>query len=183
MKNTMSTTLPIDGNDSSSSTYYTLNPSTFSVPSLWSYRQIQKLCKQLGLNASGTREKLVSRLQEWHIEGRHGDKAECGKFGLIGIKLHSPKRKHCSVSPSLLSPLRKTSRKKREDGSVVSPRSILKRKFQTKNGASVKDNFTTNLDTETPSNKTRKLLFSPYNMVRVISPVFRNSPGEIDERL
>eukprot|EP00941_MAST-03F_sp_MAST-3F-sp1_P001247 g1247.t1 len=164
-------------------TYFSLNPGTFSEPDLWAYRDIQKLCKRLGLNAGGKREDLVERLEQWHTDGRHGDTAECGRFGLIGVELHNPKDKSCKVSPSLLSPFTTKTLSRRADGTLNSPRSILKRRLKAKCPLSAIKNLNSEKGKEDSKNctpkqekrKRRKLGFSPYNMVRVISP---RRPGD-----
>lgn len=45
---------------------FTINPSTFEDELIWSYADLQKLCKALEIKASGKRIELVKRLQEWH---------------------------------------------------------------------------------------------------------------------
>ena len=44
----------------------TINPAVLDDESLWSYADLQKLCKLLELKASGKRQELIARLQEWH---------------------------------------------------------------------------------------------------------------------
>jgi hypothetical protein len=46
--------------------FLTVNPSTLDDDTLWSYGELQKLCKNLGLKASGKRSELERRLTEWH---------------------------------------------------------------------------------------------------------------------
>ena len=46
--------------------FLTVNPSTLDDEALWGYGELQKLCKSLGLKASGRRNELERRLQEWH---------------------------------------------------------------------------------------------------------------------
>ena len=58
--------------------YYSINPALFDSKEYWSYRDLQRLCKRLNLNASGRRERLVEALQEWHRESRRLDQS--GKF-------------------------------------------------------------------------------------------------------
>jgi hypothetical protein len=41
-----------------------VNPDLLDDPQHYSYRDLQRLCKQLGLPSSGKREELVSRLQQ-----------------------------------------------------------------------------------------------------------------------
>jgi hypothetical protein len=165
----------------SGNTYYSIQPATLSVPSLWKYRDLQKLCKQLGLSAAGKRDELVERLQAWHVDGRHGDNAECGRFGLIGVNLHSksPNGTYKSkVSPGLLSPFKRRKRERRADGRLASPRSILKARCCPLSGLKspgAKAPSTPRPKTPSTNKKKRaRLVFSPYNMVRVISPRLRS---------
>ena len=46
--------------------YISINPGCLDDKECWSYRKLQKLCKQLGLKASGKRVELVERLNVWH---------------------------------------------------------------------------------------------------------------------
>ena len=50
--------------------YYALNPSLFDSAEHWTYRDLQKLAKTLGVHAAGRREDLVERLNAWHREQR-----------------------------------------------------------------------------------------------------------------
>lgn len=47
--------------------FFAYNFATFSKDAgVWSYRDIQKLCVSLGINAKGKRGRLVRKLAEWH---------------------------------------------------------------------------------------------------------------------
>lgn len=54
--------------------FLTINPDTLSDPKIWSYRDLQKIAKAVGLHANGRREKLVQSLDEWHRSRKDGTK-------------------------------------------------------------------------------------------------------------
>uniref|UniRef100_A0A7S0IIL6 SAP domain-containing protein n=1 Tax=Calcidiscus leptoporus TaxID=127549 RepID=A0A7S0IIL6_9EUKA len=83
-----------------SSPYFSLNPGVFDSAEHWSYRDLQRLAKRLGVPANGARPCLVARLQSWHREKRNMDQA--GKF--LGVEVRSSPGGQ-PISPRLLSPL------------------------------------------------------------------------------
>eukprot|EP00916_Digyalum_oweni_P017754 GHVL01029264.1.p1 GENE.GHVL01029264.1~~GHVL01029264.1.p1 ORF type:complete len:278 (+),score=33.51 GHVL01029264.1:95-835(+) len=58
--------------------YVTVNPATLDDPKLWSYRELQELCKRVGLICTGPRHDVYSRLMTWH-RGNH-DSLSAGQF-------------------------------------------------------------------------------------------------------
>ena len=87
--------------------YISLNPDCLEE---YSYRDLQKLCKSLRIKASGKRDQLIGRLKIWHKSGRSWEKAQCGKFHLLGVRVSSPDQ-------HLLSPLKWYVRRLEERGS------------------------------------------------------------------
>eukprot|EP00962_Isochrysis_galbana_P028994 scaffold9223_cov118-Isochrysis_galbana.AAC.1 len=81
--------------------YYSINPALFDSHTHWSYQDLRRLCKRLDLPATGKREELVTKLQEWHRLCRRTDQA--GKF--LGVEVRaSPGGKE--INPQLVSPLK-----------------------------------------------------------------------------
>ena len=56
-------------------TFLCINPSSFEDTNVWSYRDIQRLCKRVGLVAKGSREDLCYKLEEWHRSRIDEDKS------------------------------------------------------------------------------------------------------------
>lgn len=52
--------------------FLTINPDTLSDPELWSYQDLQKIAKAVGLRANCRREALVQSLDEWHRSRKDG---------------------------------------------------------------------------------------------------------------
>ena len=110
--------------------YLTINPDTFSDASIWSYKELQKLCGKLALGGRGTRDSLEDKLNCWHRERVHTEEPEEEKFEMnvpgnnfsllqINVEPSKMKGKHHSrrkssivglsdttekVSPSILRP-------------------------------------------------------------------------------
>ena len=63
--------------------YYTINPDTFVDSDLWSYRDLQKLAKAVGIKANVDRLSLISNLQTWHRLRKNGTQTlvETGQEG------------------------------------------------------------------------------------------------------
>eukprot|EP00965_Chrysotila_dentata_P197537 6178237-Pleurochrysis_carterae.AAC.1 len=80
--------------------YYSLNPGLFDSSEHWSYRDLQRLAKKLGIPANGPRSGLAERLQDWHRDQRRMD--QTGKFLCVEVR-SSPGGQ--PISPRLLSPL------------------------------------------------------------------------------
>ena len=80
--------------------YLAINPGLFDSTEHWSYRDLQKLAKRLGLNSLGKRDELVERLRAWHREQRIVGQA--GHFHAVQVRA-TPEGK--AISPRLLSPL------------------------------------------------------------------------------
>lgn len=138
--------------------YFSLNPGVFTSDESWSYRDLQQLCVSLGINAAGKRAVLEARLAEAHREGRQGRVHGAGLFHDEEVNVTSPKG--TSVSPSLLSPLIKTTPLSQSNDSFFGtnrPSSILRRE------SSYGENGT-------PLGKQTSLRFSPFNKVHVIPP-------------
>lgn len=134
--------------------YYSINPGTFDNIEVWKYKDLQTLCKSLKINAKGSRPELIERLTYWHRCSRNAGYGSCGNFACVGVNVFSPTQpEKCNVSPRLLTPLRK----KRPSIHGDTPKSILKsgRKSARKSVS--------------------KLMFSPYNEVRVIPDRFSSA--------
>jgi len=54
--------------------YISINPGTLSDPELWSYQDLQKIAKTVGLRANTRREELVNSLIEWNRCRKDGTK-------------------------------------------------------------------------------------------------------------
>ena len=130
--------------------YLSINPGLFDSSDHWSYRDLQKLAKRLDLPSNGRREELVERLCAWHRTQR--DQGQSGQFHAVQVRA-TPEGK--AISPRLLSPLVQTQRtpkcgilsSKRERGDI-SKRSEP--------------------GTPKPLGDRGGVLFSPYNMVKLI---------------
>jgi hypothetical protein len=85
--------------------YLAINPGLFDSVDHWSYRDLQKLAKRLGLSASGKREDVVERLKTWHREQRTS--GQVGHFHAVQVRA-TPEGK--AISPRLLSPLVQSAR-------------------------------------------------------------------------
>ena len=138
--------------------YFSINPELLET---WHYRDVQKLCKTIGLSAKGSKSALLDRLSKWNKAGRSWETAECGRFALIGVRISTPEQE-------LFSPIKRNKK----------VRSILKRNgsscattpFEagTKTGGAPERERSR---TATPCDMTKskgRLMFSPYNMVTVI---------------
>lgn len=82
------------------SPYISLNPGMFDSSEHWSYRDLQRLAKNLDLQANGSRPALVARLQNWHRDRRNID--QTGKF--LGVEVRSSLSGE-PIPTRLLSPL------------------------------------------------------------------------------
>lgn len=139
--------------------YYSINPGTFDNMEVWKFRDLQTLCKSLKINAKGTRDQLIERLNYWHRCSRNAGYGSCGNFACVGVNVFSPTQPDkCNVSPRLLTPLRKKSVRR-----GATPRSILK-----SGGSAMKSGCKKSVS---------KLMFSPYNEVRVIPDRFSSEYG------
>ena len=98
--------------------YFTFNPGCLDDKEKFSYRQLQQLSVQLGLNGKGKREELVLRLQQWH---RSQSEQTCwgpGSFHAVKVNVCSPGGRRVNVSPRLLSPLLRNPRR-HPDGNPI----------------------------------------------------------------
>lgn len=124
--------------------YLSLNAGLFDSTQHWSYNDLRRLAKKLGLSGAGSRAQIVERLSSWHREQREHHQA--GKF-------HSVEVRACPdgqpISPRLLSPL----------VNRASGNGILNTSRRSSNGSSCSP-----LKASGRSN----VLFSPYNMVKLI---------------
>ncbi len=146
--------------------YYSINPGTFDNMEVWKFRDLQTLCKSLKINAKGTREELIERLTYWHRCSRNAGYGSCGNFACVGVNVFSPTQPDkCNVSPRLLTPLRQKCNQGR------TPRSILKSGGGGGGGGGA--------DSARSNRKSiSKLMFSPYNEVRVIPDRFSSAGVE-----
>lgn len=142
------------GADAMAPSYFSINPELLDA---WSYREIQRLCKTIGINAKGSKVELLERLKMWNKAGRSWEKAECGRFALVGVRISTPEQQ-------LFSPL-KRNRKARKSilkrGEVLAFSELHETKTE-----GIDRVHSTPIQTR-PKSKSR-LMFSPYNMVTVI---------------
>eukprot|EP00823_Brevimastigomonas_motovehiculus_P007978 TRINITY_DN713_c0_g1_i1.p1 TRINITY_DN713_c0_g1~~TRINITY_DN713_c0_g1_i1.p1 ORF type:complete len:477 (-),score=145.23 TRINITY_DN713_c0_g1_i1:156-1586(-) len=80
----------------------------------WSFSDLRRLCKNLGLSGGGKRTDLVARLREWHrtqLGGRQPSSIN-SNFAILEVKLDDPSSAKASVSPRFLSPLTQKPKRK-----------------------------------------------------------------------
>jgi hypothetical protein len=114
---------------------------------------------KLQIGGRGTREELISRLQDWHRKNFNYERRSQGSnFSLLEVELppsppkdeNNPEaRRNCGVSPTLLSPL-KTKPRRLADGSPVSILSTAKNVPR--------------------SSEKKRLNFSIFNQTKIIPP-------------
>ena len=151
--------------------YFTINPSMFDHAT-WDYRSLQKLCKTLGLKQTGTKQKLISRLQTFHHEHR-SNRFGAGAFANIGVQVYSsPTKSRTRVKREFLSPM-----VSRATGSP-----ILKKRSSFVDADCYDDDLSsqglastartpirsTSHSSCKPRSTARKICFSPYNQVHII---------------
>jgi len=97
----------------------TINPATLDDEGLWSYQDLQKLCKAADVRAGGKRGELVERLLEWHKTRtdaghslvRHEDaedfplNVDGSNFSILSMHVR-PRSPGVAVPPPCRSPLR-----------------------------------------------------------------------------
>ena len=162
--------------------FLTINPYTFSDTSIWVHRDLQKLCKKLGLKANGGRQQLVNRLSVWHRSRDENDQClvkdhennECYAMNTVGnnfslLKLNiivrdekkSKKRHRSSIigldhnDQARISPTSLRPLKECQGGTT--PKSILKCRIGINEKKRRKEG------------KMDKIVFSPYNSVKFIA--------------
>lgn len=108
----------------------------------------QKLAKRLSLTSTGKREEIVERLKNWHREQRGTGQA--GHFQSVQVRA-TPDGK--AISPRLLSPLVQSNSSRPNQGILSSNREGRKEN-----------------EPGTPKGLSERssVLFSPYNMVKLI---------------
>jgi len=139
--------------------YLAINPGLFDSSEHWSYRDLQKLAKRLDLNSTGKREDIVSRLKDWHREQRSTGQA--GQFQSVQVRA-TPEGK--AISPRLLSPLVQNSGRPQQ-GILSSSRNKSARKEYRHDDCGGTPKGTPH---KPLSERTGGVLFSPYNMVKLI---------------
>ena len=130
----------------------------------WDYKSLQKLCKTLNLKQTGTRAKLIVRLQAFHKE-HASNRFGAGAFANIGVQVYSsPTKSKTRVSKKFLSPCIN-----RSNGDP-----ILKKVSSFVDDS---EGFASTSRTpirsgkkapRTPRSSARRIAFSPYNQVRII---------------
>ena len=139
--------------------YYSINPGLFDSEEHWSYRDLQRLAKRLGLIATGKRSELCVRLQAWHRQRRRND--QTGKF--MGVEVReSPGGQQ--IAEHLLSPL------KRPAGSPGSrPCLSSASKLSARGKGSVRRRLDDDDVSRSPLRPARaaNVAFSPFNQVKV----------------
>lgn len=164
--------------------FLTVNPDTFTEKELWSYQDLQKLCKSAGIKANQKRDILIDCLQCWHRSRKDGTQTmvetvgeeECGveniDMNVIGnnfaVLAMDVKPRGCKT----------TKRKKRgsivglglKDSIVVSPTLLrpLRQNPGTPGKSCLKSSTSLHEKTATP-HKLSNICFSPFNGVKVIS--------------
>jgi hypothetical protein len=138
----------------------------------WDYRSLQKLCKTLGLKQTGTRQKLISRLQVFHRE-HASNRFGAGAFANIGVQVYSsPTKTKTRVKREFLSPM-----VSRATGSP-----ILKKRSSFVDADCYDDDLasqglastartpirSTSRSSRKPRSTAKKICFSPYNQVHII---------------
>ena len=137
--------------------YLAINPGLFDSSDHWSYRDLQKLAKRLGLPQTGKREEVVERLKAWHREQRNTGQA--GQFHAVQVRA-TPEGK--AISPRLLSPLVTSAR-----GGTGLPSGILSSSKKSARRAPDSDRSSVS-ESPAPLQQRGGVLFSPYNMVKLI---------------
>jgi hypothetical protein len=138
--------------------YLAINPGLFDSAEHWSYRDLQKLAKRLDLPCSGRREDVVERLKSWHREQRIT--GQVGQFHAVQFRA-TPEGK--AISPRLLSPLQPGSAR----GNNATPAGILSSSKKMAHRSVMSDRPPSSPAPGQPG-KERGILFSPYNMVKLI---------------
>ncbi len=138
--------------------YLAINPGLFESQDHWSYRDLQKLAKRLDLCSTGKREDIVERLKAWHREQRSTGQA--GQFQSVQVRA-TPEGK--AISPRLLSPL-VSSNNRPQHGILSSSR----RNSARKDSVRKEENSEPQCGTPKPLSERGSVLFSPYNMVKLI---------------
>ena len=131
--------------------YIAINPALFDSAAHWSYRDLQKLAKRLDLPCTGRREEVVERLRAWHRAQRATGQA--GQFHAVQVRA-TPEGK--AISPRLLSPLQPPSQRSELAQGILRERNGATPRASTPNVA------------PGCSPRSSKILFSPYNMVKLI---------------
>ena len=132
--------------------YLAINAGLFDSADHWSYRDLQKLAKRLNLPCTGRREDVVEQLSAWHRQQRVT--GQSGQFHAVQVRA-TPEGK--AISPCLLSPLQKHSGRD-------SARGILSGKKSARRGGE----GATPRSPGGPLQQRSGVLFSPYNMVKLI---------------
>lgn len=126
----------------------TFNPALFESMASWGYRDLQQLCIKLKLVATGSREDIIERLNEWHrddsklgvrTDSESEERRHAQNFALLGVRVDELS----GHNARLLSPLKTRNPAYHADA-------ILK------------------VDGVPTKKKRGNILFSPYNGVKLI---------------
>ena len=60
-----------------------MNPDLIDDTTVWTYADLRRLCKEIGVNANGKREKLVERIKAYHQCARPPAPARVGALGAV----------------------------------------------------------------------------------------------------
>jgi len=147
---------------------------------------LQDLSRKLGLQSSGSREELVTRLRLWHISRHEGQAFQGSNFYLLPVKENT-------VLPQFLSPYKPIENSERRsilrkrvsvtaskaDSGVVQfstpPQSPVRTRRHHKRRSSEEENAQTSprrsrRHSHNGSKRKKLVQFSPYNRVQLISP-------------
>ena len=140
--------------------YLTINPSLLDDHN-WSYRDLQTLCKQVNVRASGKRIELVDRLVVWHQQqfddNKRAEQIQGSNFSMLQIKLPNIEQ-HPMCSPLLTkikyNNVNQSNNNHHVLSSPIPTRSIL--------------SATPRLGTEFASTQKKSIQFSVFNSVKLI---------------
>lgn len=130
---------------------------------------LQELCRKIGLQASGEREELVTRLRLWHVSKHDGKGFQGSNFFLLPVNETTISAEYMSPFKRLEDHERRSILRKRgrsEVSFLTPPESPVKRRSNTDNQRVAE----TSPNRRHGRKKHKGVQFSPYNRVHLISP-------------
>jgi hypothetical protein len=175
--------------------FLTINPGTLNDSNIWSYRDLQKICKALSIKANEKRSVLIENLQTWHRLRKDGTKTLVEDFESDSIEMNVV-GSNFSILAVNVKPKRSNINSKRksivgigDETGVVSPTLLrpLRSEPATPGKSCMKQScFTSSQDTDikvpTPK-RLPNISFSPFNGVRVIAHRDKLVSMEDEERI